>query len=93
MPMFRPLSLGLGLLLLGACGPLMRPMFERITPEAQAHVNTEWNNMLSTPDRLDRETLLEVIADAAALRTGITRGTFYAEKSDRHGHRRHGHHV
>ena len=37
--------------------------------------------MLSTPDRLDRETLLEVIAEQQLFQTGITRGTFHAEKS------------
>jgi hypothetical protein len=67
--------------LLCACGPLNHPMFDRVSPEAQAQVNTAWNNMLSSPHRLDRQTLLEVIAERQLFQTGITRGSFHAEKT------------
>jgi hypothetical protein len=46
--------------LVGCRGPLMVPAMQRLTPQDQAQVDGMWNNMLSTPDRLDRNLLVDV---------------------------------
>lgn len=43
-------------------------------------VDRMWNNMLVTPDRLDRELLLDVLLTFELHEEGIDRATFHAEK-------------
>lgn len=69
-----------GFILLGCQGPLTAPAFRRLAPEEQAQVDRMWNNMLATPDRLDRNLLLDVMLAYELHQYGVDRATYHAEK-------------
>jgi hypothetical protein len=74
------IALAIVLLSIGCHGPLVAPAFRRLEPDDQARVNQMWNNMLSRPDRLDRELLLDVIVAYELHQMGVDRASYHAEK-------------
>lgn len=71
---------GIGCAILVGCGPLTRPMVERLDLEQQAQVGSAWQNMLSPPDRLNRELLLDVLIVFQAHQRGVDRLLLTSEK-------------
>jgi hypothetical protein len=45
---------------LSGCGPLLSPMLPRLTAEDQQKIDQVWDNLLTPPQRVDRQTLLDV---------------------------------
>jgi hypothetical protein len=74
------------LLISGAClGPIGQPMAARPRDDQQKQVDTSWDNMLSRPDRLDRQLLLDVITSNQLHHFGVDRLTLRSEKAVRGG--------
>ncbi|HEX8913509.1 MAG TPA: hypothetical protein VF796_14210, partial [Humisphaera sp.] len=67
--------------LAAGCGPLTVPAVQRLPPDEQATVDASWDNLLAPPDRLDRETLLDVLVYFQLFRAGVDRLTMRSEKS------------
>jgi hypothetical protein len=60
---------------------LTAPAVRRLDPAEQAQVDQMWANMLSTPDRLDRGLLLDVMLTFELHQLGVDRATYHAEKN------------
>jgi hypothetical protein len=58
----------------------MVPAFERLNPDDQARIDGMWNNLLSDPQRLDRNLLLDVLITFQLHEQGVDRVTYHAEK-------------
>lgn len=69
------------------CTALTRsgPMPERLSPEAQATVDSSWNNALNPPNRIDRTLLLDVLRSYQLYWHGIDRIDARIEKALAHG--------
>src|SRR5688500_14532266 len=62
------------------CGPLAIPAIQRLPPQDQQTVDTAWGNMLSPSDRLDRQTLLDVLTNYQLFHLDIDRLNYQSEK-------------
>jgi hypothetical protein len=66
--------------LLGGCGHMFFPAVQRLSPEDQAKVDQIWNNVLTPPERVDRELLLDVVEAFELHTAGIDRLKLECEK-------------
>ena len=71
---------GLLLLLTGCHSPLVYPMVERLSDEAQAEVDEAWANLLTPVDRHERELLLDVLMIGAFHVHGVDTVEFTSTK-------------
>lgn len=62
------------------CGPLSRPIPERLHPDDQKDVDASWDRALAPVNKHDRQTWLDVFVLAYAHEHGIDRLTFRSEK-------------
>jgi hypothetical protein len=69
----------LGTLLVG-CGPVMSPFLIKLKPEEQKIVDSEWENMFTPSNRLDRDLLLDVLTAQQELQLGFDRLHVTGEK-------------
>lgn len=76
----RVTLISLCLLTVAGCGPLMRPMVDRLDDQTQARVDDTWDNMFSPVDRLDRTLLLDVILVGQLHQYGVDRLHMVSEK-------------
>ncbi len=74
------LSLLLLTLSVAGCGPLFVPMPPRLDPDEQKQADESWHNMLTPPDRVDREALLGALTFFEMYQSGIDRLDFHSEK-------------
>jgi hypothetical protein len=65
---------------LAGCGPMLMPMTVQLDPQEQQRVDRMWDNMLTPPDRLDRELLLDVMMTNHLFQLGVDRLHLTAEK-------------
>ena len=66
---------------LTGCGPLVLPMVQRLEPADQQRVDQEWSNLLSPVDRVDRQTLLDVLLVCQLHALGVDRLSMHSEKA------------
>lgn len=62
------------------CGPLTKPMVDRLDEETQQKVDDAWVNMLTPPERLDRTLLLDVILSGQLHQFGVDYLRLVSEK-------------
>ncbi|QEL13811.1 hypothetical protein [Limnoglobus roseus] len=62
------------------CGPMSRPIPERLNDVDQKSVNEAWNRALTPVGKHDRQTWLDVFVTAYAHEVGVDRLTFRSEK-------------
>jgi hypothetical protein len=72
--------MGCLLAIASGCGPLVVPAFTRLDPKEQVMVDQMWRNMITDPNRLDRELLLDVLIYHGLFEAGIDEGSFHAVK-------------
>jgi len=72
-------------LLFVGCGPMMGPMTIHLDPDQQKQVDGMWNNMLTPPDRLDREVLIDVLCEDWLFQVGVDHLHLVSEKQLDHG--------
>lgn len=73
--------LPLVLVIIGACGPMTKPMVDRLEDKHQAAVDEAWENMLSPVDRLDRMLLLDTVIASGMFQLGVDRLHLVSEKA------------
>lgn len=66
--------------LLAGCSPLMSPMFFRPSEESQKEIDRTWVNLMTPPNRADRQTLLDALTYFHLYSYGVDRATFRSEK-------------
>ena len=71
--MKRILALVALALCVGRRGPLTFPAVQRLSPDEQAEVDRDWNNMLKPTYRLDRGLLLDVVIFYQLHQVGVDR--------------------
>ena len=82
--MIRPLVGTLAPLSLLVCGcgfPLSVPAVQRLDAQQQPEVDGMWNNMLATPDRLERDVLLDTVMMFALIHSGVDSLTMRSAKA------------
>ncbi|HPF38206.1 MAG TPA: hypothetical protein P5081_00650 [Phycisphaerae bacterium] len=67
-------------LVVGCRGPLAVPMVDRLDEKSQAEIDEVWGNMLTPPNGLDRELLLDVILSQQLHQHGVDSLRFISEK-------------
>ncbi len=72
-------------LLVTGCGPLVMPLTNRLMPEDQKQIDTEWDNMLTPVNRLSRQTLLDTTVMYWLYRLGVDRLRLVSKKYLTHG--------
>lgn len=72
----------LALLAVGSvgCGPLSQPMVQRLDEPTQRQFDDMWDNILYQPQRVDRQTLLDVMVVYQFFQVGIDRLVMTSEK-------------
>jgi hypothetical protein len=65
---------------LGGCGPLISPMFFRPSEDEQKQVDSVWTNLMTPPNRADRQTLLDALTYFHLYSYGVDRASFRSEK-------------
>lgn len=75
----RILALSFVLCLVG-CGPITKPMVDRLPEEQQQVVDATWDNMFTPPERLDRILLLDVLIVNQMHQYGVDRLELRSEK-------------
>jgi hypothetical protein len=65
---------------LAGCGPMLMPMTVQLDPQEQQRVDQMWDNVLTPPDRLDRDLLLDVMLSYHLFQLGVDRLHLTAEK-------------
>jgi hypothetical protein len=65
---------------LSGCGPMLSPMVPRLRAEDQQRVDQMWDNMLTPPARVDRQTLLDVNVTYLLYTLGVDRLHMTSEK-------------
>jgi hypothetical protein len=73
-------ALGVGAGGLIGCGPLSRPIPERLADEDQKQVDDAWTRALTPVGKPDRQTWLDVFVTTQAYETGVDSLTFRSEK-------------
>lgn len=80
----RPIQFVCGMALIvfltTGCGPLSRPIPERLHPDDQKVVDASWDHALAPVNKHDRQTWLDVFVLAYAHEHGIDRLSFRSEK-------------
>ena len=77
MPYWTAFLLGL---LLAGCGPVFSPFLIEQKPEDRKMIDSEWENMFTPPNRLDRDLLLDVLTARQELQLAFDRMHVNAEK-------------
>lgn len=62
------------------CGPIKAPLPERLEPETQKKIDDAWTGILTPPNRLERQELLDVLVGTFAYQNGVDSLTFRSEK-------------
>jgi hypothetical protein len=62
------------------CGPMQAPLPERLDPESQKKIDDAWASVLTPPDRLGHQDLLDVLVGTQAYQLGVDSFMFRAEK-------------
>lgn len=65
---------------LTACGPMVSPMVPRLSDEEQKVADQEWHNLVTPPDRLDRDVLYCALTMFQLYQLGVDRADFHSEK-------------
>lgn len=74
------LTLFAGLLFVAGCGPLSKPLPERLTDNDQKAVDAAWDRAVTPAGKHDRQTWLDVFVTTYAHEAGVDRLTFRSEK-------------
>ena len=62
------------------CGPMRAPLPERLEPETQKQIDDAWNGVLTPPNRVGRQELLDVLVGTFAYQHGVDTLTFRTSK-------------
>jgi hypothetical protein len=68
------------LLLTFGCGPMVAPLPQRLDPESQKKVDDAWTGILTPPDKLGHQDLLDVLVGTFAYQHGVDALSFRSEK-------------
>lgn len=65
---------------IAGCGPLTRPMVQRLSEEDQAKVDEVWKNIFTPTDRTDHTLLLDIMLHYQLFQLGVDRLSLTSEK-------------
>src|SRR5215510_5025931 len=70
---------------LTGCGPMTKPMVDRLDKDQQQAVDQVWDNLLTPVDRVNRTVLLDAIVHYNIFQLGVDRLHLAAEKETKAG--------
>jgi hypothetical protein len=62
------------------CGPMVSPMVPRLDAVQQKTADEEWHNLVTPPERADRDVLFVALTFNQLFQTGVDRADFHSEK-------------
>lgn len=74
------------LLLLTGCGPMQKPMVNRLDTSAQKDFDDAWNKAAYPVERLNHQQWLDLIVGVQLFQIGVDRLSFHSEKQLTDGH-------